>query len=88
MRNTNQMFDDLTSMIASHLYTSQTTEIKTDSIQANFEKNNISSLNNLQSIQGCRISIPSFCDLLSNNDCLNQIVTQKVTETIKFYIIF
>ena len=67
MSDSEQMIDSLTSMISTHLYVSQVTQIKTGSIEANYLKNNISDLNPLQFIQDSKITISSFCDLLNFN---------------------
>ena len=77
MADSEKMIDSLTSMISTHLYVSQSTQIKTASIEANYLKNSISDINPLQSIQDNRISISSLCELL-NSDCSNRIITQKV----------
>ena len=84
-KSSTQMFDDMTSMVSQHLYVSQTTQITTDSIQANFLKNNISAFENSQSLLDCQINVPSFSDLLSNSGSSNQIVTQKVMKNEKIY---
>ena len=72
------MFDSVTSIISSHLYTSQAIQVKTKSIQADYIKNNVSALNNLHNVQDCQINIPSFCDLLNSDSCSSGIITQKV----------
>ena len=77
MDNSNQMINNLTNIISSHLYVGQSINVKSGSIQADFQKNNISSLRNLQNIQDSQIKIPSFCDLLKTT-CSDQIITQKV----------
>ena len=81
MRNSNGAFDALTSMISNQMYVSQSTEIKTGSIQANYLKGNISSLNNLLNIQDSSIEISSFCDLLISS--CDKIITQRVIRKIK-----
>ncbi len=75
------MIDSLTSIVSTHLYVGQLTQIKSTTIEANYLKNSISDINPLQSIQDNRISISSLCDLL-NSDCSNRIITQKVTNFI------
>ena len=75
------MIEQMTKMVSKHLVTSQTTDIKTLKMMANFEKNNISALKTSFDIQDGQVNLPSFCDLLINvplADCKNKIVTQKV----------
>ena len=86
MKNSNEMFFNLTNIISSHLYVSQAIQVKSSSIQADFQKSNVSALSNSQRMQDTQIIIPSFCDLLSStSDCSNQIITQKVIHLI-YYI--
>ena len=79
----NQMFENLTSMMSSLMFTDQLSQIKTASIEANFIKKNISAIDNQQSVQDCRISVQSVCDLL-NSPCENRVITQKVKLSNKF----
>ena len=71
------MLNGLTSIISTHLYVGQTTQVKTGSIEVGYKKNNISTVSNELGIQNCQIVIPSFCNLL-NSACENRIITQKV----------
>ena len=83
MKNSNEMFFNLTNIISSHLYVSQAIQVKSSSIQADFQKSNVSALSNSQRMQDTQIIIPSFCDLLSStSDCSSQIITQKVNNLI------
>ena len=66
-------------IIASHLFMSQSVQVKTATIQADYVKNNLSALVNVQNVQDTQINVPSFCDLL-NSDCSNRVITQKVTQ--------
>ena len=72
------MLDKLTSIIINHLYVSQTTQIKTNSIQVIFNRDNISSASDQISLQDSEIKFPSFCDFLGISSCNNRILTQKV----------
>ena len=78
MDDSEQMIANLTTMISTHLYVSQFTQIKTASIEATYLKENVSLINSMQTIQNSQINIPSFCDLInSNENCSNRVVTQK-----------
>ena len=78
--NSNSIFDDLTQMLARHLSLHQSTEIKTPNLQLNFQKSNVSSIQNSLSIQDSDVKLPAMCDLLSktDSDCKKSIVYQKV----------
>ena len=58
----------------------QTTEIRTPSILATYQKNNVSALKTTFNMSDGEINLPTFCDLLSNtgNDCQSSIIIQKV----------
>jgi hypothetical protein len=71
-------------MITNQMYVSQNIDIKTNSMEVNFVKNNISHLAASKTIQDNEINFSSYCDLLlsssstSGSSCNNQIITQKV----------
>ena len=83
MTSSNQMLNTLTSIISSQMYVNQQVQIKTNSIEANYMKANISTFNTQQSIESSQINIPSFCgDLLNQSpNCANRILTQRVNFT-------
>ena len=70
------LFDSLTAMLATHMYSNQNTNIRSNSIEANYIKSNISLAETQLQLQDCLINVTSFCDLLNSN-CSNRIVTQK-----------
>ena len=74
------MIDTLTTIISSQMYINQNVQIKTNSIEANYLKANVSTINTQQSFETCQINIPSFCnDLLAQiQNCASMIITQKV----------
>lgn len=78
MTKSNEMLDELTSIVINHLYVSQVTQIQTNSIQVNYYKENISLISNQLSVQGSEIKLTSMCDLLGSSSCNNRILTQKV----------
>jgi hypothetical protein len=60
------------------MYVTQSTQIKTGSIEAKYLKNNMSSIDTSQMIQDSQFSISSFNDLLNVSTPL--IVNQKVNK--------
>jgi hypothetical protein len=78
MTKSNEMLDELTSIVINHLYVSQVTQIQTNSIQVNYYKENISLISNQLSVQDSVIKLTSMCDLLGSSSCKNRILTQKV----------
>ena len=83
MTNTSRILLDMTSMINDHLAISETAQIKTPSVEINFVRNNITNLDKFINIQGSRISLPSFCEMIANNDsCESTIIRQQVISKI------
>ena len=85
-KSSNDMIDEMTKMVSNHLVSNQSTEIKTLNMLVNYEKNNVSALKTSFDMDDGQVSLPSFCELLSNvpgADCQNQIVTQKVKKNFK-----
>ena len=78
MEISNKLFEDLTQIVINHLYVSQSITFKTDSIQANFIKNNISNLNTQINLSNGQVTVPSYCDIFPTN-CTNRILSQKVS---------
>jgi len=75
MTSTNSMLSQLTSIIINHMYVSQSTQIQTNSIQANYYRENISLVSNQLNAQGSKIILNSMCNLFNN-----RILTQKVND--------
>lgn len=70
---------DLTTIISDHLIVSQSTQIKTQSLQANYAKNYASQLDNHFVLQDCEIVTPSLCDLAEiDDDCNKKVLIQQV----------
>ena len=67
MDDSEQMIANLTTMISTHLYVSQFTQIKTASIEATYLKENVSLINSMQTIQNRSPNLRSF--LLWLNCC-------------------
>ena len=86
MTNSSQMLLDMTSMINDHLALSETAQIKTPSVEINFVRNNITNLEKVINIQGSKINLPSFCDLIASNDsCESTIIRQQVISVLKIF---
>ena len=79
MTISNQLFNDMTFIVASHLYVSQSLQIKTDSIELDFVRNNMTSLNTTTIVQDAQIKVASYCGLMPNANCSDRILTQRVT---------
>ena len=84
MTTTNYLFDDMTNIIADHLYVGQSLQFKTDSIQVEFVRNNMSNMSTSINMQDAQINVVSYCDMLLNANCSNRILTQRVTLFSKF----
>ena len=72
--------------ISSHLTLNQTTDVKTQMMHVNYQKNNISDINSLLSLSDAQINLPSFCGLLANtnNSCQSGVAIQKVCIFLNF----
>lgn len=70
--------EKITQMISTQMYIGQTATIKTNGLEVDFIKNNVSLLKTTKQIQNTSISFDSYCDLISSSNCNNQIITQKV----------
>jgi len=78
MTTSKNLFDDMTNIIAGHLYVSQSLQFKTDSIQVEFVRNNMSNMSTSLNMQDARINVVSYCDMMPNANCSNRILTQRV----------
>ena len=79
MTNSNSMINKLTKIISSKIYVGQEMQVKTQAIDVSYLKNNVSLIPVNQFLNDAKIELThSFCELLSNENCSNRILTQKV----------
>ena len=63
-------------MITPQLHINELVQVKTDTIEVQYSKNNLSRVDNQLNIQDSSLRVQSMCDLLTTN-CSNRIITQK-----------
>ena len=81
MSNSNRIMNDLTSIISEHLVVSQSTQIQTQSLQANYVKDYAARFVSSFNLHDCEINIPDLCDLAPmGNDCSQTILMQQVSD--------
>ena len=84
----NKILETLTYLTSKQMYLGQNLQIVSSNIQVDYLKvNNISELLPLIGVFSSKIAFSSsFCDLLSNINCLDQIILQKVKSKIKILL--
>ncbi len=75
------MFKKFGKLISKHLGYNQTTEIKTNTINVTFERNNASLIKRDIELEITKIKLPSLCNIIdqANSDCNRRVIFFQVS---------